>query len=76
MINQMYMTSEQVDALRNLHETLAAIKNVRKQFSSEQDPANKKEIMGRLISLYASIQEKETSVVAYMAAFSKKAVNE
>lgn len=75
MINQIYMTSEQVDALRALNETLAVIKQVRKEFEKETNPIAKREIMGRLLSLYASIQDKETSVVAYMTAFSKKQVS-
>lgn len=72
MVNNIYMTNEQVDALRTLNETLSVIKLVRKEFEKEVNPIAKREIMGRLLSLYASIQEKESSVVAYMAAFSKK----
>lgn len=72
MVNNIYMNNAQVDALRTLNETLMVIKNVRKEFEVETSPLAKREIMGRLLSLYASIQEKETAVVAYMAAFSKK----
>lgn len=75
MINSIYMTNEQVEALRNLNETLATIKAVRRQFktaSQSGDNIKAKEIMGNLIALYASLGDAEISAVAYVSAHTKK----
>lgn len=72
MTQSIYMTEQQINGLRNLTDTFEAIKSVRREFEAATDQASKKEIMGRLLSLYASIQAAEIGAVAYVAAFTKK----
>lgn len=72
MTQSIYMTEKQINGLRNLTDTFEAIKAVRREMEQATDTATKKEVLGRLLSLYASIQSEEIASVAYVAAFTKK----
>lgn len=71
-ITNMYINSDTVTGIRQLADIFQAIRSTRKELEAcKDDKLKQREVLARLLSLYATISGSEMAAVAQYAAFSK-----